>query len=318
MSDIDYLALDGKVLKLFLAVIEEGSVTGAAERLNLSQSAVSHALDRLRAIAGDPLFVKSGRCVVATAHALVLAERARVLLDGMKAFSSGSRGDPRNANLLLTVATNELHRDLLLPRFLELVRSEAPGIKLRVVPAGAPSADLLREDRCDLLLTPVPPPGADIIQKRLVDDRDVCFFDAEVRSGPRNLDEFTAAGHIIVLFDQGERMVCDRELDAARIQRDIVITVPTFSGVPVFLKGSQYLATLPSLLRFGVMRGFGWSPLPIRIPELPLYLVWHLRNHLDPTHRWLRDVMEQVAREAVQRIDGQAGAAAGKVTVKAG
>ncbi|MBL8492512.1 MAG: LysR family transcriptional regulator, partial [Rhodocyclaceae bacterium] len=94
MNEIDYLSLDGKILRLFLAVLEEGSVTAAAQRLGLTQSAVSHGLERLRAVAGDPLFVKSGRGIVATAHAELLAEQARQLLDGMKAFSSGASFAP--------------------------------------------------------------------------------------------------------------------------------------------------------------------------------------------------------------------------------
>jgi len=76
MKEIDHLALDGHALELFLAVLEEGSVTAAATRLGLTQSAVSHALNKLRRIAGDPLFAKSGRGIVATAHAQALAKGA--------------------------------------------------------------------------------------------------------------------------------------------------------------------------------------------------------------------------------------------------
>lgn len=98
---------------MFLAVIEERSVSRAAARLGLTQSAVSHALTRLR----DPLFVKSGRGVVATAHAEALAEPARKLLDAMRQFSTGAAFDARATPLSLTIAANDLQRDLL-PRLL--------------------------------------------------------------------------------------------------------------------------------------------------------------------------------------------------------
>jgi molybdenum-dependent DNA-binding transcriptional regulator ModE len=81
MKKIDHLALDGHALALFLAVLEEGSVTSAATRLGLTQSAVSHGLNKLRRIVGDPLFAKSGRGIVATAHAQALAAKARALID---------------------------------------------------------------------------------------------------------------------------------------------------------------------------------------------------------------------------------------------
>src|SRR5205814_5676528 len=87
MNKIDHLALDGHALELFLAVLEEGSVTAAATRLGLTQSAVSHALNKLRRIVGDPLFAKSGRGIVATAHALTLAAKARALIDEMRSFA---------------------------------------------------------------------------------------------------------------------------------------------------------------------------------------------------------------------------------------
>ena len=77
MKKIDHLDLDGHALARFLAVLEEGSVTAAAARLGITQSALSHSLHKLRRIVGDPLFAKSGRGIVATAHAHALAAQAR-------------------------------------------------------------------------------------------------------------------------------------------------------------------------------------------------------------------------------------------------
>src|SRR3990172_2614702 len=115
MKKIDQLALDGHALRLFLAVLNEGSVTAAAARLGLTQSAVSHALQKLRDIDGDPLFVKSGRGIIATAHARSLAQQARALLDAMKVFASGASFDASTARLAFTIAANDFQRVLLLP-----------------------------------------------------------------------------------------------------------------------------------------------------------------------------------------------------------
>jgi DNA-binding transcriptional LysR family regulator len=91
MSKFDYSDLDGHLLQLLVAVVEVGSITGAAQRLGVTQSAVSHLLDKLRAITGDPLFVKSGRGIVATAHAQQLAEQARELLSSLERFATVGR-----------------------------------------------------------------------------------------------------------------------------------------------------------------------------------------------------------------------------------
>ncbi len=88
MSKFDYSQLDGRLLKLLLAVMETGSITRAAEQLGVTQSAVSHLLDKLRGIVGDPLFVKSGRGIVATDRAQALAIPARELLSAMEHFAT--------------------------------------------------------------------------------------------------------------------------------------------------------------------------------------------------------------------------------------
>ena len=96
MSQFDHSDLDGKLLQLLLAVMEEQSVTRAAQRLGVTQSAVSHLLDKLRAIVGDPLFVRSGRGIVATARAEALAVQARLLLDDMRRFTTAASVRPRH------------------------------------------------------------------------------------------------------------------------------------------------------------------------------------------------------------------------------
>ena len=115
MNAIDHSDIDGRLLQVLLAVVEERSVTRAAARLDVTQSAVSHQLDRLRAITGDPLFVKSGRGIVATARAEALALHARRLLDELRAFAQGGSFDAAGFEGPVTIAANDLQRDLLLP-----------------------------------------------------------------------------------------------------------------------------------------------------------------------------------------------------------
>ena len=255
MKEIDHLALDGHALELFLAVLEEGSVTAAATRLGLTQSAVSHGLNKLRRIAGDPLFAKFGRGIVATAHAQALAAKARALIDEMRSFAGGVTFEPASAQLSLTIAANDFQRDLLLPRFFDHVAGQVRSLNLRVIPSQSPSPAMLRENRCDLMVTPLPPSGMDIVQKRLLSDHYVCYFDPKARTAPAGRSDYLAARHITVVYTDNERLDFDRRLAANGFLRDIAISVPSFSGVPPFLHGSQMLASMPSLLASGVMRG---------------------------------------------------------------
>src|SRR3989338_7293136 len=94
MNESDGSGLDARLLQLLLTVLDTGSVTAAAQRLGVTQSAVSHGLDRLRAITGDPLFVKAGRGIVATARAEALALPARELLGALERFARLGSFDP--------------------------------------------------------------------------------------------------------------------------------------------------------------------------------------------------------------------------------
>lgn len=288
MSHFDHLDLDGHALKLLLAVAEEGSVTRAAARLDLTQSAVSHALDKLRAITGDALFVRSGRGIVATPQAAVLVQRARRLLDELRAFSQAAGFEPARLSGPFTVAANDLQRDLLLPPLLRRLRARAPRLTLRVIPSGAPQAALLREGGCELLLTPRPPEGSDIVHQRLFDDAYAVFYDAEMRSAPASRAEWLAAEHVSVRYEDGRGLDIDDVFAARGLVREIVATVPGFAGIAALLRGGPWLATLPSRVAEGVLRGFAHAPVPVATPRMPMYAVWHRRQQEDPAHRWVR------------------------------
>jgi DNA-binding transcriptional LysR family regulator len=311
MKKIDHLDLDGRAMALFLAVLEEGSVTAAATRLGLTQSAVSHGLKKLRRIVGDPLFAKSGRGIIATAHAQALAARAHALIDEMRAFAGGATFDPARAQLSLTIAANDFQRDLLLPGFFRRVAAKVRRLNLKIIPSQSPSPAMLRENRCDLLITPLPPSGIDIVQKLLLQDHYVCYYDAGARPPPETQADYLAARHVTVVYADNERLNFDRRLEASGVHRDIAISVPSFSGVPVFLRGFDMLASMPSLLSQSVMRGFASAriPLPSRVgalTKLPMFMVWHQRYQKDPAHLWLRQELVVASQVKGPADDGGA------------
>ena len=296
MSRFDHSDLDGKLLQLLLTVVEEGSITRAAQRLGVTQSAVSHLLDKLRAIVDDPLFVRSGRGIVATSRAEALAVHARRLLDDMRRFTTAEAFDPAGLNTCLTLAGNDLQRDVLFPTLLARLRARAPGLSLRVITSGAPRAEMLRDADCELIVTPRPPDAADLMQKRLFADRYCVFYDAASRTAPDSLDDYLAAGHVTVLHEPRRELDIDRHLAGQGVERRLVVRVPGFSGIAPFLRGTELIATLPSLLQRNQLAGFATAPVPVPCPTMPMYMVWHLRHQEDPLHRWLRDELEEVAR----------------------
>jgi DNA-binding transcriptional LysR family regulator len=294
MSRFDHSDLDGHLLELLLAVHEEQSVTRAAQRLGVTQSAVSHLLDKLREIVGDPLFIRAGRGIVATARAEELARRARLLLDDMRSFVTAGGFDPAGLQTTITIAANDLQRDLLIPPLLQRLRAQAPGVQLRVIASGVPRAELLRDGDCQLAISPRPPDAPDIVQKRLFEDRYAVFYDAAQRSAPGSVDDYLAADHVTVLYEPRRQLDLDQLLAERGVQRRFVATVPNFAGVAALLHGSDLLATLPSLLGVHLLRGLAQAPVPLPCPDMPMYLIWHLRHRAEPMHLWLRQQLDAV------------------------
>jgi DNA-binding transcriptional LysR family regulator len=302
MNNIDQIDLDAQLLRVFLAVLEAQSVTGAARRLGLTQSAVSHALQRLRRICGEPLFVRSGRGIVATDAALQVAPRARDILLAMREFAQGRAFVLAETQFELTIAANDLQRDLLLPRLFQRLSTEALGVKLRVIPSDVPSVELLRKQMCDLVISPHPPDGSDIMQRRLLTDTYVCFYDGDTRGPPRSLAEYLSAQHASVVYPDGSQLQFDKDIQRRGLLRRIVVTAPSFAGVSAFLRGSELLATMPKQLGAHLMHGFETCRVPLdaklhrQVTPLPMYLIWHRRRHQDEAHTWVRRHIIDIAK----------------------
>lgn len=295
MPKFNYTDLDGHLLQLLVAVVEVGSITGAAQRLGVTQSAVSHLLDKLRAITGDALFVKSGRGIVATAHAEQLAVKARELLMSMEGFATSGAFDPARWRGTFTIAANDFQRDVLLPSLMAQLRQHAPGVTLRVIPSNIPSLEMLRQEHCQLVISPRPPDGGDVMQKRLFEDSYRVFYDPSQRDAPQTLADYLAAEHITVVYEPKRALDLDQWLAGRGVQRQFKVMVPGMAALPAFVRGSQLLATAPGLLQQHLFKDLANAPVPLDCPKMPMYMIWHRRYQNDSAHQWLREGLSQIS-----------------------
>ena len=289
MRKIDFLSLDGRSLRTFVMVLDELSISKAAERLGVTQSAVSHLLDKLRLAFGDPLFVRAGRGIAPTERATSLREPVQAVLDGLKGLTDERVFDPLVGELDFTVAANDFQRDLIFPGLLRAFRTEGVDARFRFIPSGIPAVGLLRQARCQLIVTPFPPNGPDIYQSRLFVDHAVCFYDARVRDAPRSLEAYGEADRLDVRFDDDEN--ASRALDDVPdlVVRPPRVLVPNFSDLATFLKGTDLLVTQLSMMGKVNLKGFASAPLPFATAPVPMYMAWHRRDHRDPANKWLRE-----------------------------
>ena len=201
--------------------------------------------------------------------------------------------DPSRLNTCLTIAANDLQRDLILPRLLNRLRQDAPQVSLRVVASDVPSAQMLRDEACQLVISPRPPDATDIKHKRLFSDQYRVFYDPACRKPPRSRQQYLAAEHVTVVHQPKRSLDIDEWLLKQGTQRRFAVTVSNFAGVAAFVSGTTRLATLPGLLRQGQLRGLADAATPVTTPAMPMFAIWHLRHQNDPMHAWLRDCLWQ-------------------------
>ena len=159
MKKIDFTNIDDQLLSTFLLILEELSVTKAAERLGVTQSSVSHSLGRLRSFLGDPLFIRSGQAMLPTERALSLKEPVQAVLDGLQGLTHQREFDPLNDDLFFIVAANDMQRELIFPALLLELREEGIQAAFEFIPSGHPTPGMMRDARCHLALTPFPEIG---------------------------------------------------------------------------------------------------------------------------------------------------------------
>ena len=314
MSKFDHSDIDGRLLQVLLAVFEEQSVTRAAQRLDVTQSAVSHLLDKLRAIVGDPLFVKSGRGIVATARAEALAARARVLLDELRALRRGRQLRP---GALRRHGHHRRQRPAARPA------AAAAAAHCARARAGAVAAHhpVGRAERRDAARRPLPaghhaaPAGG---RRHRAEAPVRGPLPASTSTPPcaarrASLDDYLASEHVTRAL-RGAARARHRRVDRRAGPRSAASPSrcrASPASAP-FLRGSTRLATLPGLLRASLLRGLAVAPPPFDCPPMPMYMVWHLRHQADPMHQWLRGELQARGRPGAGRGRAAAARASGR------
>ena len=289
MSKIDYLNVDGNSITAFLTVLEENSVSKAAMKLNVTQSAISHTLDKLRQVFNDPLFVRNGRGIAPTARSKELEKPLRSILSNIKSLSFSKDFDPAGHKLELTIAANDFQSKAIFPTIMKQFYSEGLDVKLNIIQSGVPyhSSNRSLTSRCQLLVTPSPPKGNGFIIKELFKSKMVCYYDSNVRSPPLTKEEYFACKYIDVKFsDTEEAMMIEPAIDRTKLASPTV-TVPSFGELSAFIQGTALITTQPEIMYELIFKELAFSSLPFEVGSISLYLVWHEHNKDDPQLQWL-------------------------------
>ena len=289
--------VDLNLLRVFDAVLREHGVTPAAAGLGLTQPAVSNALARLRALFGDPLFVRTPAGMDATPFARELAEPVRqalALIDA--ALAHGPGFDPASATRAFRFYMSDLGQIEFLPPLIERVQRAAPGVRLEAVALEVDDiADALATGALDLAVGFLPGLGPPVRRRALFRDPYLCLMRAEHPIKALTRRKFQEASHALVTYRGGHRVV-EEALERAGLARRIALRLPHFTVVPMVLERTDLLCTLPArVARVFEQRG-GLKSLapPVPIPTADVAVHWHERFEADPGNRWLREQMVEL------------------------
>jgi DNA-binding transcriptional LysR family regulator len=292
----DLRSIDMNLLIDLDALLATRSVTGAARRVNLSQSAMSGSLARLRKLFGDPLLVRNGRTLTTTARAEALADPIREILKQVQGVLAGPETfSPSTSQRTFTISASDYARATLIAPMLRSLTAEAPNVTVDVRPRSDNVQQLLRDDRVDLAIEPRELMGETTLpNKELFRDRWVCIMDASGRRKSRkklDLKTFLARPHIV--YSIGPELllnVADRQLELQKLARRVELRIESFLLVPLLVKGTDLVSlVLERSTRLYPLEGLALVEPPVPVPDITETMYWNPRRTDDPGHRWLRN-----------------------------
>ena len=299
---VDLRRVDLNLLVAFDMLMTERSVTRAAQRLSIGQSAMSSTLARLRKLLNDPVLTRDGRGLVATPLAESLVEPVREVLAGIEGvLAQREQFDPATARRTFSVIANDYLTMTFLQPLIGRLSTEAPGIRLHIFPTGDDFADQLRGHRADLLVIPREAfeEHAEFPHRVLFRDRYLVAVD---RDHPEvgeeiSLEQFsrlpylaTSSGHL--------RGLAEMQLDFLGVPRNTEITAG-FGMVPFLLRGTRLVALVHERLgrQFQDAAGIRLLEPPIQLQPITEIMAWTARTDRDPGHQWFRQRLIDLAAE---------------------
>ena len=307
---MNFASLDLNLLRVFDALMQERSVTKAGERVGLSQPAVSSALNRLRHLVGDQLFVREGNMMVPTPRALSLAETVRdamVRID--QALTEQAVFDPARSGRTFRLLGSDYFSTLLMPQLSVRVLAAAPNVLLQFLDGGPRAMPhVLTEGSIDLTMSPpvdIPEWAAFqfLFKSRLVAvakaGHDALAQAGVAPGGTMPLDLFCALPQAICSTDGGLSTGLDSALGAIGRRRRVVLTLPHFQAIALAIAQGHVIGSLPVQFAHRVRDRLKLDvfELPVGFADMDMGMYWHRRYDRDSAHMWLREQVEAVLGE---------------------
>ncbi|NRA54855.1 MAG: LysR family transcriptional regulator [Gammaproteobacteria bacterium] len=291
--------LDLNLLRVFDTLMDEKNVSRAAEKLAVSQPAVSGMLTRMRHSLGDQLFVRSQHGVIPTTRANELAAPIKKLLQELDRVLEPTLFIPESAELTLSIAATDYSLKAIIEPLLIQLRLQAPNIKVSIRWIDEDKLfDQMERGIVDIALSTPNVCPENLRAKKLFDESYVCVL----RNGhplcnenALSIEQFCSIDHAIVSYVGGAfEGVTDNVLNSLGKQRRVVLSVPSFLSLVDILTSSDLCAVVPKRLIKNT-QGLTTMSLPFEVPGFTKIMAWHERTHDSDAHRWIRELIFEIS-----------------------
>jgi len=296
MHEINLARLDLNLLMALHALLEERSVTRAGETLGLSQSATSHALNRLRKLFDDPLLVRTSQGMLPTPRAENLLEPLRQILSDIKQLIQTPTFDPKTAQGTIQIVATDYATVVILPTVLKRVAEEAPHLDIECHHWREDTLEQLKNGEIDLALGGQNPPDSNEFnfQELFVEDFvSLVRADHPVTQSEFTIEAFLSWSHALITVTHSRMGYIDAVLEKLGVKRRILLRLPHFLSAPLIVAKTDLILTLPRRLAmlFAEFANLSVIDPPIELDEFNYIQVWHKRRQHEPMHIWLRELI---------------------------
>lgn len=302
IDEIALRRLDLTVLLVFVNLMRLRKASDVAEHMGLTQSSISHSIKRLRDAFGDPLFLRTPKGMEPTAVATGLEPRIRHVVETLaNAIKLPVTFDPALSSETLRIGAYDNEMTTLVPSLLQVVREQAPGMRVSILPHGRrPAIDALEQGDIDLALgfawgLPRSIQKTDLYEERYSVVMRRAHPDAVTTM---DLGTYLKAEHLIVSPEGDLRGIVDQELDKRGHARRVIMAVPHFLPALSIVAGTDLIATLPARLvasqsaRYDLVA----CPAPVEIRPFTVSAMIHERNANSPLHRWVIAALSDISK----------------------
>lgn len=286
--------IDLNLLVIFNQLLIDRRVSTTADKLGLSQPAISNSLKRLRTLLKDELFVRTARGMEPTPYALHLIEPIGYALSTLQnALNQRDSFDPATSERTFTLGVTDIGEIYFMPTLMAMLSSEAPNIKISTLRHNTGHlSDDMAAGNVDIAIGLLPSLTTGFFQRRLFKQRYVCLFRQghPTARNPISLAQYKSLPHVGVTSTNTGHGEVDEWMIRKGILRDIHLHVPHFVAVGHILQSSDLIATVPERFAQKCSGPFQLetSPLPFKLPEIAINLFWHAKYNREPANMWLR------------------------------